>query len=458
MVPTTEILQGNALEVLAGLPDAHFHCCVTSPPYWGLRDYKSPPTVWGGDPDCSHEWGDAGVLRTGRDYDPFTGGSSPVGRDTSTSSGAICRCGAWLGCLGLEPSPWLFIDHLVMIFREVRRVLRPDGTLWVNMGDSFANDTKWGGSTGGKHAISLHGASGIGRGKVSTGLKPKDLVGIPWRLAFALQDDGWWLRRDIVWEKPNSMPESVTDRPSTAHEYIFLLTKAPRYFYDGEAVKVPVALSQMGRIRNDQVGGASHAERGQHSAGGRYCTDKQAGHGRRHAGFNARWDDAEDAGLVGGLRSCRSVWEIATQPYADAHFATFPEKLPRTCILAGTSQKGCCASCGAPWRRVVERTDEPDASAKGSRFDAGKTGARDGGDRTQAGDRCVKVSAGWEPGCSCGAEVVPCRVLDPFAGSGTTLAVAYRLGRSGVGIEVNPEYITLAERRIGKETPALDLF
>lgn len=437
MVPTTEILQGNALEVLSGLPDAHFHCCVTSPPYWGLRDYKSPPTVWGGDVECTHEWGTvAGSARVGRDFDPFKQGESPVSRNYKAGQGAFCqKCGAWLGCLGLEPSHLLFIEHLVLIFREVWRVLRPDGTLWVNMGDSFAANRSYQ-VTDSKH-IDVGNSMGS---RVPEGLKPKDLCGIPWRLAFALQDDGWYLRRDIVWAKPNSMPESVADRPSTAHEYIFLLSKAPRYFYDGEAVKEPsVSESASGN-------GFKRPQR---------LTMLNADGSAR--GSDERWDN------VGGSRNRRSVWEIATHPYADAHFATFPEELPETCILAGTSAKGCCSVCGAPWRRMLDKSGNAkhEDGETASAYESGKTANRLAKLRQAARARGEEYSSaaltiGWEPGCSCeGAEVVPCRVLEPFCGSGTTLAVGYRLGRSGVGIELNPQYITLAQRRIGKETAPL---
>ena len=449
MPVTTSILQGDALAVLAGLPGNHFHCCVTSPPYWGLRDYGLPPSVWGGDAGCSHEWAETAVAtEVGRgNWAQAVNGRGEAQGDAATFrepirsssvQGFCIRCGAWRGCLGLEPSPALFVEHLASIFRAVRRVLRPDGSLWVNMGDTY---NAYNGNRGPSTSFS-DGTDGRGhpchrRGLMSDSLKPKDLVGIPWRLAFALQDDGWYLRSDIIWSKSNPMPESVTDRPTKAHEYIFLLTKSARYFYDAEAVKEPCTdVSTARRGRND-------------------FRDKpgleEAYHGNAPKGLNN--------GNVTAMRNKRSVWEIPTQSYSGAHFATFPEELPQTCILAGTSARGCCSVCGSPWRRVMERTEAPDVSAKGSRFDQGKTGARDGGGRTQAGERCLKVAAGWEAGCSCAdAEVVPCRVLEPFCGSGTTLAVAHRLGRSGLGIELNPEYVEMAERRIAKETPALDLF
>ena len=209
------------------LSDGSVHCVVTSPPYFGLRDYGLEPSIWGGDSDHKHEWGEPirGKSQSGSLNGSTLQGASPGSERRPEWESQFCNCGAWLGGLGLEPTPDLFIEHLVLIMREVRRVLRDDGTLWLNLGDSYASDGKWGGSTGGKHATQLHGGTGVGRGRRQTGLKHKDLVGIPWRTAIALQSDGWYLRRDVVWSKANPMPESVTDRPSTAHEYLFMLTK-----------------------------------------------------------------------------------------------------------------------------------------------------------------------------------------------------------------------------------------
>ena len=241
--------------------------CVTSPPYFGLRDY---------------------------------------GHD---------------GQIGLEETPDAYIAAMVEVFRCVRDVLSDDGTVWLNIGDSYANDGKWGGSSGGKHAKALHGNTSIGRTKVTTGLKPKDLIGIPWMLAFALRADGWFLRQDIIWHKPNPMPESVTDRCTKAHEYIFMLTKKERYYYDHEAVKEPAVSTD---IRKFTDNGA----------------DKQRGHGRKHAGFNGRYADKIAEQGVPETRNRRSVWTVATRPYKGAHFATFPETLIEPCILAGAPLDG----------------------------------------------------------------------------------------------------------------------
>jgi DNA modification methylase len=249
------LLLGDCRESMRTLPAESMQCCVTSPPYWGLRDY---------------------------------------GHD---------------GQLGLEPTPDAYVASMVAVFREVRRVLRPDGTLWLNLGDSYANDAKWGGSTGGKHVATLHGQTGIGRAKKVTGCPAKNLVGIPWRVAFALQADGWYLRSDIIWAKPNPMPESVTDRPTKSHEYLFLLSRSERYWYDAVAIAEEAVTA--GKPRFDSIGGTSWTDRQQHSKGG----SKPEGYAERNA---------------------RTVWTIATQPFSGAHFATFPPELAERCIKAGS--------------------------------------------------------------------------------------------------------------------------
>ena len=268
-----QIITGEALEKLRQLPDCCCSTCVTSPPYYGLRGY---------------------------------------GTD---------------GQIGLEGTPDEYVDKLVEIFGEVRRALRDDGTLWLNIGDSYANDGKWGGSSGGKHAKALHGKTGIGRRKQHTGLKPKDLIGIPWLLAFALRADGWYLRADIIWQKPNAMPESVKDRPTRAHEYIFLLSKSARYFYDAEAIREPAIGFPGSQNPNARRRGNTKTFRG----GNAYTHDRAA--------ENSASVERESHGLVPnktGKRNRRTVWTIATRPYKGAHFATFPEELVRPCILAGS--------------------------------------------------------------------------------------------------------------------------
>jgi DNA modification methylase len=431
------IHQGDALTVLRTLPDESVQCCITSPPYWGLRDYGT----------ASWEGGDAGCQHTQRmarqDYVRETpGGRGGSFAETPIGYREACgKCGARRidQQLGLESTPEEYVGKMVEVFREVRRVLRKDGTLWLNLGDSYAGSGKGPGSDGSKQRTNtgslIPGQRNPGQfssGQAPTewlpvprGLKEKDLCGIPWRVAFALQADGWYLRSDIIWAKPNPMPESVTDRPTKAHEYIFLLTRSPRYFFDQEAVREAAIYEGDERhLRGD--------------------LSRLDGNPREDGGSRFR------TGNPTAGRNIRSIWTIATQPFPEAHFATFPEELASRCIKAGTSEKGCCAECGTPWERVVERTTESDPSAKGSRFDKGKTSGRDGGDRTQPGERFVRKLRGWRPGCDHDAERDRCTVLDPFAGSGTVGAVCARLQREFVGIELNPEYIEIANRRIAK--------
>ena len=326
---TQRIIPGDCIEGLRTLPHASVHCCVTSPPYWGLRDY---------------------------------------GHD---------------GQIGLEATPDAYVARMVEVFREVRRVLRDDGTLWLNLGDSYCGGGGYapdapcnqrraeGESWGAMNAFSVREGEARKKarpGYTPPGLKAKDLVGIPWRVAFALQADGWWLRQDIIWAKPNPMPESVRDRCTKAHEYVFLLTKSERYFYDAEAVKEAFADERQGNPGN-------------------YKNGYSGGAGRNDGDTKGRaWN--EDGKATG--RNRRSVWTVTTKPYSGAHFAVMPPDLVEPCIKAGCPEGGT--------------------------------------------------------------------VLDPFAGSGTTLAVAAELGRNAIGCEINPDYITLAEQRIAAARQSVSLF
>jgi len=366
---THRIIHGDCIEGLRTLPDASVHCCCTSPPYWGLRDYN-----------CD-------------------------------------------GQIGLESTPEAYVARMVEVFREVRRVLREDGTLWLNLGDSYATGAGLVGNCpgGGAQGARWKGAATSPNRLPINGLKPKDLVGIPWRVAFALQADGWWLRQDIIWHKPNPMPESVRDRCTKAHEYVFLLTKSERYYFDSCAI-------------SEQASGRSPGNKKPTKAG-------RAGGEKLRLSANLH-----DIGAA-EKRNRRSVWTVTTKPYKGAHFATMPPDLVEPCVLAGTSEEGCCPRCGSPWERITERKkllrDRPNAYTK-----------RHGEDGT--GNSCANDVAGvavetkgWRPSCKCPEHhPAPCTILDPFAGSGTTLAVAARLGRSGIGCELNPDYVKLAEERI----------
>ena len=352
------------------IEDKSVHTVVTSPPYWGLRDY---------------------------------------GTD---------------GQLGLEPTPEEFCNSMVAVFREVRRVLRDDGTVWLNLGDSYS---------GGSRTTTTNDS-------LDKGIKPKDLIGMPWRVAFALQADGWYLRSDIIWSKPNPMPESVTDRPTKAHEYVFLLTKQAKYYYDADAIR-----ETNGKESSwDNYGGKGFIN---HPTGdARHQVDLAEGMSQRMVKPNTTHPNG---------RNKRSVWEISTQPYAEAHFATYPEKLVEPCILAGTSEKGVCAECGKPWERIVELTKEYAAmlaSDKAWRTNEGKPDQYTNRHPKKHPENVPQKhnTVGWQPTCECNAEIVPATVLDPFVGSGTTLAVAQRLGRRGVGADINEEYLSLARNRLEK--------
>jgi DNA modification methylase len=322
-----QVIEGDCLSVLRTLDAGSVQTCVTSPPYWGLRDYGT--AIWeGGDPDCDHPHPKAG------DIERNLATSTLVGTGQSHAAngpGAACgKCGAKRvdSQLGLEPTPEEYVANLVEVFREVRRVLRDDGTVWLNLGDSYASSSTYN-TTNSLHT--KHGWKQDGERRPNAynvpGLKPKDLVGIPWRVAFALQADGWWLRSDIIWSKPNPMPESVTDRPTRSHEYIFLLSKSARYFYDAVA------------IRED-------ASRGYPFPGGGV---QRHHHGNGHEGLDS-------FAVVDGGRNRRSVWTVTTQPYPEAHFATFPPKLVEPCILAGSPPQSATVLdpfCGSGTTGVV---------------------------------------------------------------------------------------------------------
>jgi DNA modification methylase len=380
-----QLLQGDCLDILPTLPAGIVQTCVTSPPYYGLRDY---------------------------------------GVD---------------GQIGLEQTPDEYIARLVAVFREVRRVLKDDGTLWLNLGDSYASSTK--GSGGGwaldpKNYTSKSAAYGARNFNMGDA-KPKDLLMIPARVAIALQADGWYIRSEIIWHKPNPMPESVKDRPTKSHEMIYLLAKSARYFYDADAVREPHVSTPERYAR----------EKERYKERGKYLAVTQGG------------KDTVFSNELNPLgRNRRDVWTVATRPYKGAHFATFPPALIEPCILAGSSEKGQCPKCGKAWVRVVDTPKYP----KEMRARPGDNGVKigyghktvnttGGGQKMQNWrEENPPITTGWQPTCACDAgDPVPQIVLDPFNGSGTTGAVAVQHGRDYIGIELNAEYIELAKKRIG---------
>jgi len=476
----------GALEGLKSLPDASVHMVCTSPPYWGLRAYQTQPLVWDGVAGCQHDWGaDLPHGRRGNRGVSGTGGNLHPTLDVSGQGagagggGNFCQvCGAWRGELGLEPTPDLYVEHLVQIFREVARVLRDDGTLWLNLGDTYAG----GGSTTeyGQDPRNFTSSSTL-QGKYTegqaqrpirfplVGLKPKDLIGIPWRVAFALQEDGWVLRSDIIWEKKNPMPESVEDRPTKSHEYVFLLAKSGRYSYDAQAITEPAVCGDHPRtVRGLGKATRTHGQpphKGLRSGfkAGQYYYDTVA---IREPAVTGAWEAMPPIGGVkhtettgeynptysgnrppgDGHRNKRTVWAVNTCPYPGAHFATFPPALILPMILAGTSAKGCCVECGAPWVRVVDRS--PSSSP---RHPSGH------GAHCPVSHHPGQVPR-WTPSCECDAgDPVPCTVLDPFSGSGTTGVVAVQNGRNYIGLDVQEKYLSLAKARlVGMAAPKDD--
>jgi DNA modification methylase len=376
--PIDTIIQGDALTQLKELPGESVDCCITSPPYFGLRDY--------------------GVE----------------------------------GQIGLEESPEAYVSKLVEVFREVRRVLKKEGTLWLNIGDSYASNWPC-------NRRNVIGTGSLPNGKrearpprMGDGLKDKDLIGIPWMVAFALRADGWYLRSDIIWHKPNCMPESCRDRPTKSHEYIFLLSKSQKYYYDSDSIKEPAITTE------------------NRSGKGKYDGD---------GSMKARALTGSDPNPLG--RNKRTVWTVATKPFAAAHFATFPEKLIEPCILAGTSERGVCPECGKPWiRQVGKQTIYLSNAAKaGTTALAGKghtsSQVRENHD-IRLGPCTQTETIGWIPSCSCSCDPVPAVVIDPFFGAGTTGLVAKKLGRRFIGIELNEDYIGMAQKRIAAVPARLD--
>jgi DNA modification methylase len=419
----------------------------------------------------------------------------------------------------LEATPDEYLATMVGVFREVRRVLRPDGTCWVNMGDSYA------GSPAGNFGTNRPEAGVFNNYRSNTALnttkhaKPKDLLMMPARLALALQADGWWVRSDIIWHKPNPMPESCRDRPTSAHEHVFLLTKSARYYYDADAVREAHLAASLERVRTPVNG----------YAGSNTITGERGA--KISQGGSAASVELNPAG-----RNCRNVWTIATAPYSEAHFATFPPALAERCIKAGTSERGCCSQCGKPWVRVTERNMEnvptrlstkrapvdcealgaylrqsrealgistnnlavhfpsatggltgcvrnwelglntpmPEQWAKlkevlglDNRFDEQIYGTvevviTDYAPNKAAGVRSGSyaktwnsetATTGWRAGCDHNGDVVPCVVLDCFAGAGTTLLCADRLQRDAIGIELNTAYTEMAMERCRDDAP-----
>ncbi len=511
---TAIFLEGNALNMLKTLPDDFIHVACTSPPYLGLRSYLGGQEIWGGDENCEHEWIDSSTPQSGGigyyEVGRVGNARARISSHESKLSNTCSLCGAWRGQLGAEPRPDLYIAHLIQIMREVKRVLRPDGVFWINIGDSWAGSNKGlmvdGTAVGGAKQQTMRGSvSGdLFKGFKGDGIKPLDMILIPSMLALAARVDGWYVRSMVIWAKNNPLPESVNGvrwekhrvkvaksarasdesyhstaygdspmgardgrdfsdhalewrdcpgcekcypndglilrhgswRPTDSYEFILMLTKTDHYYCDREAVledSVTDINSKAGMTFGSPTGKNNTPELS-HAA--------DVGH---------KWEYSSG-------RNLRSVWQINTSPYRGAHFAVFPLKVPLTCIKSSVSDKGCCPKCGAPWARVIEKPEvphdgstdckNPDDQGNTRRLALLRQAARErGGEYTNS----IKTVT-WRPTCSCDAgDPIPCRVLDPFSGAGTTALAAGILGCDSFNIDTSSEYIELAKERLTLE-------
>lgn len=386
-----KILCGDARTQLRKLPANSVQMCVTSPPYFGLRDYGTGHWV-GGDPKCDHLKG--GHSSKSSTLNGGKGGGEKLKKTPMPYRDVCGKCGAKREDLqiGLEASPQEFVAELVKVFEEVRRVLKPGGTCWINMGDSYSGSGKSGApnakvnTRAQRHDI----YNGLPKGPEAPGLKPKDLIGVPWMMAFALREAGWYLRQDIIWGKKNPLPESVTDRCTKSHEYIFLLSKSDKYFFNQMAIAEPIAASSIERLSQDvasQTGTLRHhagvTGKPMKALGPRFGSSKYGDNPDPHHNTKSGkpWDPKD------GMRNKRSVWYLTPKGEKEEHFASYPPDLPRLCILAGSKEDDI--------------------------------------------------------------------VLDPFTGSGTTGVEALKLGRRFIGCELNPDFVKIIERKLVRGIPSL---
>ena len=407
-LPLNQVLCGDNREILPTLPCDSVDLCVTSPPYWGLRDYGGGSQIWSGDSNCEHEWVITPPPRQRSESDIKDLNSKQAtmrGTNYDSQPGNICiKCGAWRGSLGLEPHPQMFIDHLVEICREVKRVLKPSGCFWLNLGDSYGTH----GSGSKKHPHNFRKPEVAAKEGIGTLKKPtigfsekfimeKNLLGIPWRVATALQEDGWILRNCVIWFKPNHMPESVRDRLTKSYEFFFFFVKQRKYYFNLDAIREPIQTETEARYKSaisepkektthkgDQnyLGAGSQIRKERAVLGAKEYTKHEVATERIG---NFSYDDPlHNKAYHENGKNPGDFWEVNTQPFPGSHFAVFPPELIEPIIKSSSPPNGV--------------------------------------------------------------------VMDTFAGSGTALRVARKLGRSFIGIELNPEYAAMCEQRVRADT------
>jgi len=481
---------GDVIRMLRKFPDKSVHTVITSPPYWGKRDYGTASWI-GGDPACDHK---GEPFRTKRDINKNTnsGGEDKKNREGRQPMGRTCsKCGAKRqdNQIGLEPTVEQYVRKMVKVFREVRRVLRDDGTIWLNIANGYAHN----GAAFGSESSTLTGRRqgpemGMARRfvKKGKGFRRKDMIPSAWMVAMALQHDGWRLRSDIIWYKKNPMPESAKDRPTVAHEYIFMLSKKSHYYYDHVAVKEDAVEYEVLRrtkefmkgldtkfniSRDNKTGQVNQSETG--AVRNARARQELAMSGKRNK--RSVWETFDPVNFIAWIfehhpeivrefiretLAIGTVWNINSKPFKDAHFATFPPELIIPAIKAGSSEHGCCANCGSPYKRILKPSERYKAILGQSYFEhddqdlvRGKKKMRGTNKQNAMRDAGIPgaeyETRGWEKTCKCLCdEVVPAVVLDPFIGSGTTMDVSRRLGRNCVGIDLQPNYEKLRERRL----------
>lgn len=436
--------------MLRSLPPESVDTVMTSPPYWGLRDYGTEPQIWGGDDACEHEWGPELRVRTTNHVDKRRWQQTRNGRDeeqppekrvawlgTPVDQGSLCeRCAVWRGSLGLEPTFDLYVKHLCAVFDEVRRVLKKAGTCWVNLADTYwsasGSCVNPGGGFRARETPQKRSAYPLHRGNRADipWLQPKSLCQIPNRFAIAMTERGWTLRNEVIWEKPNCIPSSAKDRFTVDFEKLFFFSKARRYYFERQ-----------------------FEPHGGRPSGNKQRKIAEAGERDRlntHMGESVPWNPTP----LG--RNKRCVWRIPVRPFPGSHFAVYPDELVETPIRAGCPEF-VCTRCGKPRQKIIEAPRLRTREGFGSKW--ARQGKQSSGYRMETNVRKWRAYTGEHDfvvprafrgytDCGCGGKFEPGIVLDPFLGSGTTALVALRLGRRFIGIELSPEYVTMGERRI----------